>query len=462
MGYRNGAIPAGEESGVSGSVNEALLFTTMCIIGHPVDVHVKDGSIYSGTLYTANVDNAYAVVLHKARRVKKGNRETNVAEGKLIDTLVILSEDLVQVIAKEILLPADGICGKAGADFGSGDGVVNPKCEEIIMNSSNHSEAGLDQKDTVPSRQGCNSSDVMQSGLPAEPAEQAEGSRLSLNAHGNHPAAKEMTARTNKVEAPSSVSYVRNRVPRPDDPHARHTFEASRQSLSEKGNHDHATIVKESKLNPKAKLFSPSPAQHISATPTPPLVRTPPNLNHASVAAAEPEVDVSSVTYRSSVPAKLAAHNNLFPGHGRNDIPYGQHLVGHTGSRMPPVRYASQYSHLQAGPPYPHPSSQTVMAGRMGPLIYVHPVSNDVTQGAAGFSQVSSRPLMAPQQINMPKHQGSAAMQALQLYMTPPFIANGHQTFAMPTYIPVVPPIFPVAGPIPVPGSDVSFGTKFA
>ena len=41
-----------------------------------------------------------AVVLKKARKIKKGNWETSVADGKLIDTLLILSEDLVQVVAK--------------------------------------------------------------------------------------------------------------------------------------------------------------------------------------------------------------------------------------------------------------------------------------------------------------------------------------------------------------------------
>lgn len=54
-------------------------------------------------------------------------------------------------------------------------------------------------------------------------------------------------------------------------------------------------------------------------------------------------------------------------------------------------------------------------------------------------------------------------MQALQLYVTPPFVAaNGQQTFAMPTYIPISPPLFPVVGSIPVPGSDGSLSTKFA
>lgn len=38
--------------------------------------------------------------MKKARMIKKGNRQTNLADGSLIETLIILSEDLVQVVAK--------------------------------------------------------------------------------------------------------------------------------------------------------------------------------------------------------------------------------------------------------------------------------------------------------------------------------------------------------------------------
>ena len=43
------------------SMNEALLFATMCIIGLPVDVHLKDGSVYSGIFHTASVEKEYGV-----------------------------------------------------------------------------------------------------------------------------------------------------------------------------------------------------------------------------------------------------------------------------------------------------------------------------------------------------------------------------------------------------------------
>ncbi len=47
------------EAETESCLSEALLFATMCIIGLPVDVHVRDGSVYSGTFHTASVDKDY-------------------------------------------------------------------------------------------------------------------------------------------------------------------------------------------------------------------------------------------------------------------------------------------------------------------------------------------------------------------------------------------------------------------
>ncbi|KAI4308018.1 hypothetical protein L6164_031137 [Bauhinia variegata] len=58
MGCRNREFFSEDETS-SPSPCEALLFATMCIIGLPVDVHVKDGSVYSGIFHTASVDRDY-------------------------------------------------------------------------------------------------------------------------------------------------------------------------------------------------------------------------------------------------------------------------------------------------------------------------------------------------------------------------------------------------------------------
>ncbi|KAL8517458.1 hypothetical protein ACS0TY_015630 [Phlomoides rotata] len=48
---------------------------------------------YPGAITTSNV-------LKKARMIKNGNRDSNVVTGTLIETLVVESEDLVQVVDK--------------------------------------------------------------------------------------------------------------------------------------------------------------------------------------------------------------------------------------------------------------------------------------------------------------------------------------------------------------------------
>lgn len=60
MGCRDREL---SDDGVSSSLSEALVFATMCIIGLPVNVHVKDGSVYSGILHTACLGKDYGAVL---------------------------------------------------------------------------------------------------------------------------------------------------------------------------------------------------------------------------------------------------------------------------------------------------------------------------------------------------------------------------------------------------------------
>jgi len=48
-----------------------------------------------------NLSSLYlGVIVKKARMTKKGRSNSNVASGCMVETLVILAEDLVQVIAK--------------------------------------------------------------------------------------------------------------------------------------------------------------------------------------------------------------------------------------------------------------------------------------------------------------------------------------------------------------------------
>lgn len=98
------------------TLNDRLLLITMLLIGQPVEVQVKNGSIYSGIFHTANTEKDYGVVLKMARLTKDGSAKgggkdmfKDLARRAPLKTLIILAKDLVQVIAKDIPLAGDGM-----------------------------------------------------------------------------------------------------------------------------------------------------------------------------------------------------------------------------------------------------------------------------------------------------------------------------------------------------------------
>lgn len=123
----------------------------------------------------------------------------------------------------------------------------------------------------------------------------------------------------------------------------------------------------------------------------------------------------------------------------------------------------------------------------------------ELVQGVTAISPLSARPIMTPQQVPFPKHQGITLLsllnlipeqalssklliifhainhdcgrtgigagQALQLCVPPPFVAASgpqQQPFGMPCHVPVLQPPFPTNRPIQVPGPDGLFGSKFS
>lgn len=70
--------------------------------------------------------------------------------------------------------------------------------------------------------------------------------------------------------------------------------------------------------------------------------------------------------------------------------------------------------------------------------------------------------LLAPNDISIPIFAGTAATQALQFCVPPPFMAGGHQSLAaVPNQIPILQPPFPLNRPMQVPGTNAFFNTKF-
>ncbi|KAK4355251.1 hypothetical protein RND71_024222 [Anisodus tanguticus] len=503
MGYKKGRrFTPEKENGVVSTLNDALLFTTMCIIGLPVDVYIKDGLVYSGIFHTACVDDDYAIVLKRAKMIKKGSREPNVVCGSLIETLVILSEDLVQVVAKGVMLSADSISGhfdgdnvgtacsnitypvytkkevkatkskvstvdgeKASKERHVRDGLINKQSDRIesheslrertiveVQGSSSNLDVFVTRANAIESvKLNTNSelsSNVVSRGSPPLSSIKLDDQNDERHSHEQQTLGKTPCLGPTSSGAPiTSVSCVSSSSSPAD-------LTPSRGSI-------HNASTKESKLNPGAKIFSPSALQHRTVTPPvmPTMAYMPDSCPVVPVATAEPEVEITPFAPRPSVPVKFVPYNSLPAGNGGLDVQYTQPTIGYMGNMTQPARYASQYHHLQAPTGYVHPNSQNVMVGRLGPLVYMHPVSHDVVQSAVGFSQVSSCPLLIPHQVHPPKHQGSTVPQALQLYMTPPVITGLQQPFTMPS-IPTTHASFPVM-PMQVPGSNGFLPNKF-
>ncbi|XP_031116396.1 uncharacterized protein LOC116020072 [Ipomoea triloba] len=513
MGCRKGGLAEEENAAAAAAVSEVLLFTTMCIIGLPVDVHVKDGSIYSGIFHTACVEDSYAIVLKKAMMVKKGTRKANVTSGSVIDTLVILSEDLAQIVAKGITLPADGIPGYVKGDDGGAiaDDIPSNEGAEREAKSAKPNESSTDV--LLPNRK-----KDAQDSMKDRPTDNGEShvfqqGKIPLEARGSNPHLNVCETQSNAVENISVRPTLERSLANasPDFPlvslvkldqnfeqkniHERRSIENSQSSATPPSsvlkdgtpiagvtskvslgssfvqtdlvpprNSSCNKAAKESKLNPGAKIFRPSLGHHRAVNPptVPTMAYAPDSCPVLPVATPEPEVEISPFVPRSSVPIKFVQCNNMVAGNGNIDVQYSQPAMGYVGNRTAPTRYASQYHQLQTGTGYVHPNSENVMVGRLGPVLYVHPVSHGIMQSGSAFSQVSSCPLLNPHQAHLPKHQGNATTQTLPVCMTPPFIAGAQQTYTIPSQIPISHPSFPVLRPMQVPGSNGFFSPKFA
>ncbi|KAH9803628.1 SM-ATX domain-containing protein [Citrus sinensis] len=594
MGYKKRTEQETTHSNNSSSLSEALLFATMCIIGLPVDVYIKDGSVYSGIFYTASVEKDYGIVLKKAKMSKKGKSNANVANGTVIETLVILSADLVQVVAKGVQLPADGIAGNFAGDdvvavagtvppidgqiseakrpirsglnkrrnqkrisvrnengYFHGDGPIKAekeheeqmlslknmrnamevehgkrdrmdvtKIEEASVDSVNGRQVGdkssqgqqdsctrtteLHKGDNVDGVQGSstnfveidrdalvrlphgvsmnsmgfsflfgldmcpsispvahhNFSTLLAVGAcqgPVMPAEEHPNMAFKHSNGVSHDPAHELDKPENQCrERPtsadtSSQGAARSTVSTSSTPVTDVTSGLCFSSLAASTevvplqSAPSNKSTKEFKLNPGAKIFSPSSVNPVSATsPAIPtatsMAYVPSNSPVLPIAAAQSEVGVGPYLSHSSVPSKFVPYGTLTAANGGSAAQFSQPIVGHAG-RSQPVRYAGQYP-VQAGPTYVHPSSQADL-------------------GVAAMSPVSARPALTPHQVQFPKHQGNAAGQALQLCIPSPMVAGGLQPFPVPSHIPVLQPPIPANRPIPVPGSNGLYSTKF-
>ncbi|XP_043721584.1 polyadenylate-binding protein-interacting protein 4-like isoform X2 [Telopea speciosissima] len=109
-GAPNGSKVGGYES----PSRDWLIYLTTCLIGHHVEVQVKNGSSFSGIFHATNAEKDYGVILKMARLIKdgsfRGQKSLSESIGKPPSkTLIIPAKELVQIIAKGVPLSGDGL-----------------------------------------------------------------------------------------------------------------------------------------------------------------------------------------------------------------------------------------------------------------------------------------------------------------------------------------------------------------
>ncbi|XP_010501088.1 PREDICTED: polyadenylate-binding protein-interacting protein 3-like isoform X2 [Camelina sativa] len=92
--------------------HELLLYFTTCKIGHQVEVHLKNGSVYSGIFHAANVEKDFGIILKMACLIKdsRGTKSrSSLVSNPPSKLLIIPAEELVQVIAKDLPVSSDKV-----------------------------------------------------------------------------------------------------------------------------------------------------------------------------------------------------------------------------------------------------------------------------------------------------------------------------------------------------------------
>ncbi|KAK4791570.1 hypothetical protein SAY86_031983 [Trapa natans] len=100
-------------SKIGGPLGDRLLYMATCLIGHAVEVQVKNGSLYTGIFHATNAEKDFGIVLkmvHMSKDVSaKGPKADGGSHSKPpLKTLIIPAKELVQVIGKDVPVTIDG------------------------------------------------------------------------------------------------------------------------------------------------------------------------------------------------------------------------------------------------------------------------------------------------------------------------------------------------------------------
>ncbi|KAK8559894.1 hypothetical protein V6N13_016626 [Hibiscus sabdariffa] len=112
-----GAVAGVKIGGYESSSRDRLVYLTTCLIGHMVEVHVKNGSVYTGIFHATDAEKDFGIILKMARMIKEGTLQGNKAVTEFVSkaptkNLIIPAKELVQVIAKDVAVTSDGFASE--------------------------------------------------------------------------------------------------------------------------------------------------------------------------------------------------------------------------------------------------------------------------------------------------------------------------------------------------------------
>ncbi|CAF2127534.1 unnamed protein product [Brassica napus] len=104
---------SGEDGSLKRHSRDSLVYLTTCMIGHLVEAHLKNGSVYSGIFHAADVEKDFGIVLKMASLVKDGTLPGHKSRSQFVrkppyKTFIIPADELVQVVAKDLSVVSDG------------------------------------------------------------------------------------------------------------------------------------------------------------------------------------------------------------------------------------------------------------------------------------------------------------------------------------------------------------------
>ncbi|KAG6727615.1 hypothetical protein I3842_02G134200 [Carya illinoinensis] len=144
-----GTMTGSKFGGYVSPSHDRMEYVTTCLIGHHVEVQVKDGSIYTGIFHTRNSEKDFGVILKMARMKKDGSLRGQKATTESVskapsETFIIPAKELVQVSAKGVSVTSDESLHE----------VQHEKQQEILLDSSisqsRHVEVGRELAPWVP------------------------------------------------------------------------------------------------------------------------------------------------------------------------------------------------------------------------------------------------------------------------------------------------------------------------